>query len=326
MVFEKKFFEEEEREGFLVPELMKRAWAAEMEVLEVVADICNRREITYYAIAGTLLGAVRHQGFVPWDDDIDIALKRPDYNHLISLLKTELPEGFALGGMYAENKRMQDAVPCATQIQVVTDGEYWGVEGHMRRFHGFPFPNMGIDIFPLDYMPRDLELSDIQKVIIGHILLLLYHKSEFSIAEFEEKLQYVETLCSVSLVRDDSLEHQLLKLCDAVAAMYTSEESDYVTIYSYMIPRPNWVFKKEWFDSVVKMPFENTLLPVPQKYHEILTQFYGDYQIPVQGTATHDYPVYKKSEKKLKNMLEERGISLSVTEFCRNFAEKNNRK
>ncbi len=324
MVFGKKYFEAEEREGFLVPELMKRAWAAEMEILEVVADICARHDIQYFADGGTLLGAVRHQGFIPWDDDIDIALRRPDYNRLIPLLKTELPEGLVLSGMYAEEKRLQDAAFTA-QIRVMSDEEYWDLNSHMRRFHAFPFLRIGIDILPLDYVPRDTELVDLQKMIMWQIMRLLDHKGgDFTMENYERQLQYVEELCGVSLVRDDTLNNQLFKLFDAIVSLYNYDEAEEISQYFFWLPNPSRVYKKEWYDTFVMMPFENTAVPVPQKYHEVLTLMYGDYKTPVRGTATHNYPCYKNQEEVLGRKLKERGIAQSVTEFCRNFTEKYN--
>ena len=81
MIFKEDFFLKETRCGFEISEMMKRAWSAELEVLEIVVDICNRNKLQYFADWGTLLGAVRHQGFIPWDDDIDICLKREDYTN-----------------------------------------------------------------------------------------------------------------------------------------------------------------------------------------------------------------------------------------------------
>ena len=85
MHFEEDFFREEEREGFRISSLMKRTWAAEMEVLQGFDEICMANDIQYYAAYGTLLGAVRHKGFIPWDDDIDIWLFREDAMRLNSL-------------------------------------------------------------------------------------------------------------------------------------------------------------------------------------------------------------------------------------------------
>ena len=77
------FFKDEVRHGFLVPEEMKRAWASEMKVLDMLMDFCNKNDLRCFAEYGTLLGAVRHKGFIPWDDDIDVCMLRPDFNYLL---------------------------------------------------------------------------------------------------------------------------------------------------------------------------------------------------------------------------------------------------
>lgn len=65
MKFPESFFQDEYRSGFLVPEMMKRAWAAKLELLQIIIDICHKHNLIYYADYGTLLGAIRHQGFIP---------------------------------------------------------------------------------------------------------------------------------------------------------------------------------------------------------------------------------------------------------------------
>ena len=81
---------------FIIEPMMKYAWAAEIEVLEVVAEICNRHNIQYFADYGTLLGAVRHKGFIPWDDDIDISMFRSDYERFLKIAPAELPSGWQI--------------------------------------------------------------------------------------------------------------------------------------------------------------------------------------------------------------------------------------
>ena len=120
MIFKEDFFLKETRCGFEISEMMKRAWSAELEVLEIVVDICNRNKLQYFADWGTLLGAVRHQGFIPWDDDIDICLKREDYNQLIQILPQELPYGMVMTGMYAKTRRLQEVAE-VPQLRVMAD-------------------------------------------------------------------------------------------------------------------------------------------------------------------------------------------------------------
>ena len=77
--FDESYFEDEIRDGFYIPSMIKRSWAVALDVLSEVDRICQKYDIKYYAEWGTLLGAVRHAGFVPWDDDLDIAMQRNDY-------------------------------------------------------------------------------------------------------------------------------------------------------------------------------------------------------------------------------------------------------
>lgn len=323
MIFEKDFFKEEVRNDFVVSELMKRAWAAEIEVLQVVSDICARHDISYFADWGTLLGAVRHRGFIPWDDDIDISLKRPDYNRLVSCLQTDLPSGFVMTGMYAQEERWQEAAQIPN-IRVMADETYWDFSGYLKRFHAFPFFRIGIDIFPLDYVPRDQGNAECQKTIMQEIGLLIVHdESNCNGFDYSRKLQNMESLCNVKLPRDASLKNALWKLYDFISSLYTYEEADYITGYPFWFNTPRYILSKECYDECILLPFENIFVPAPRRYQEVLTAEYGDYLTPHREGASHTYPFYAEQEKGLTEIFEEQGITQSITEFCRNFAALN---
>ena len=87
MKFTDVYFEDEVRDGFYVSSMMKKAWAAQLEVLYEVQQMCERHHIEFFAEWGTLLGAVRHGGMIPWDDDLDICMLSKEYNRF--LIKNE---------------------------------------------------------------------------------------------------------------------------------------------------------------------------------------------------------------------------------------------
>ena len=196
--FSADYFKTEVRDGFEIPAMMKRAWAARMEVLHVVADVCNKNEIRYFADFGTLLGAVRHKGMIPWDDDIDICVVREEYNRLIEILPYELPYGFVVAGMYADSERLQEAA-FVPHLRVIADETLWNFNDYMRYFHGFPYQRVGIDIFPMDYISRDIGITSVQKQVIrlGIETLRDWDKLEES-GMLDEYVNGFQKLCNVS--------------------------------------------------------------------------------------------------------------------------------
>ena len=107
MQFPDSFFEDEVRDGFYVPALMKRSWAAQMEVLSDIAKVCEKHHILWFADFGTLLGAVRHGGFIPWDDDLDICMLRDGWLRFREIAGRELPEGYYIPQELHEDYRLQ---------------------------------------------------------------------------------------------------------------------------------------------------------------------------------------------------------------------------
>lgn len=291
--FKEEYFEGEYREGFYVESMMKRAWAAQIEVLEVLDQICRKHNIQYFADWGTLLGAVRHKGFIPWDDDIDIAMKREDYQRFLSAFSKEKPEKYCLLSIHTEETWRYP-------FSRITNGNtICYEEKHLQRYHGCPYA-VGIDIFPLDYIPKTDE-AEVQVELLSAILTLLgidqSYKIEFDKEQGEEALLKIEELCGVTIDRNGNVENQLLKLMDRISALYGPQESEELTLMVERCNKRGLKFPKEWYEESLLFPFENVTIPVPKGYDGILKTMYGDYMTPVKNIQVHEYPFYKKQDK-----------------------------
>lgn len=301
MVLKEDFFEGEVREGFYVDSTMKKVWAAEMELLAAVVEICERHDIKYFADWGTLLGTVRHHGYVPWDDDIDIAMLREDYTKFLAVAEKELPPPIWLRTPYT------DSTFDGFHTVIWNSREISFEEEHLKSFHGCPYI-VGIDIFPLDYIPRDVQEAEVWEEIYTIIGVLIDQivREEAQAEEVEEMLKNVESVCNVAIDREKSVKMQLYRLLDAVCGLYNEDECDELTLASLLLrDRRKYRLKKDWYAKTVKMPFENMILSVPGNYDKVLKEMYGDYQKPVKGGADHDYPCYKVQEEALKRYLSE---------------------
>lgn len=327
MIMEKKlefsadYFKTEVRDGFEVPSMMKRAWAAQMEVLHVVADVCNKNEIRYFADFGTLLGAVRHKGMIPWDDDIDICVVREEYNRLIEILPYQLPYGFVVAGMYADSERLQEAA-FVPHLRVIADETLWNFNDYMRYFHGFPYQRVGIDIFPIDYISRDDGFVDIQKNIVRLGIILLRDWDEL----IEQKMldAYLEEfskLCNVNFDKQTNIKNYIWRVIDKISSICDRNESDYCTNFAIWLKNERCWFPKECYNTFIRIPFENFSVNAPKMYDEVLkAEFGGNYMTPIMGGAGHDYPFYGHMEPELLKQIRNVGFKGSVDEFCEEVA------
>lgn len=320
MYFDNSFFEKETRCGFEIPKMMKRAWAAQLEVLKIVADICERNSLAYFADGGTLLGAVRHQGYIPWDDDIDLCLKREDYNRLIKVLPEELPPGMEILGIHAAKDEQYKKITSFSHLYVGTTRDLWDVNEYIRYFHGYPFPIIGIDIFPLDVVPRDRMASRTQSKLISVGVAIASNWEQLKKAgELETRLTQFEKLSGIPVPWELSEEYRrnhIWKMVDALSSLYHEEEGDKLAEYEFLPDYPHWIMEKEWYQEVIFLPFENIEIAAPCGYKQVLQVLYGDYMEFVQGTSCHEYPFYQSMEKDMKVNLEKNGITYSLDEIC----------
>ncbi len=318
--FSADFFKTEVRDGFEIPAMMKRAWAAQMEVLHVVAGVCKNNGIRYFADGGTLLGAVRHKGMIPWDDDIDICVVREEYNRLIQVLPKALPHGFVVAGMYADSERLQKAA-FVPHLRVIADETLWNFNDYMRYFHGFPYQRVGIDIFPMDYISRDIGITNVQRQIIrlGIETLRDWNKLEEN-GMLDEYVNGFQKLCNVSFDNVNNVKNYMWKIIDKISSISYREEADYITNIFYWLDNDNYKMKKECYDYTIELPFENMNIVAPEMYDEVLRAEYGDYMVPVKGAADHDYPFYGHMESELIKQIRNVGFKGSVDEFCEEVA------
>lgn len=299
MEFEESYFQGEEREGFFVEEKMKRAWAAQLEVIKEVERICKKLGTSYYAGYGTLLGAVRHKGFIPWDDDVDIYMLRDDYEKFCGAVLQEAPKGYQLLNLYItpNYKEVLSRLVNATTISFSKE--------RLQKYHGCPYV-VGVDIFPLDFIPRKKEEAKLRQDLYEYVMQVKFRVEKKEEIE-EEWLDQIENLCQIKIHKDRPLLQQLLIIMDRLSSLYHRDESDEVAIlHSYINGFTNSM-KLEWFQNPVWIPFENTEISVPQNYKECTRAIYGDdFMTPMIRRKGHDYPFYAKQDKILQKAMEKK--------------------
>lgn len=289
----------EEREGYYVQSMVKRMWAVQIDMLKEIDAVCKRHDIKYYGWYGTLLGAVRHQGFIPWDDDIDLAMLRKDYERFRYYCKTELPKEWKI------SEKMYGFCILNTDVPRLD-------QKFLDKYHGCPLMT-GIDIFCLDHIPRDKKEEESWLALLGAIYTLFQYWDSFE--EDEEwaegkwlQLKEIEKLTGHHFDYQYPIKEQLTFLAEKIEAVYEDESSDEVANAMWLYEHRHCRYPREEFNRVTEVPFEDIMLPILEDYDLICRVYYGDnYMVPV---IDHAHNIYKEQMGILRDYFKNLGMDL----------------
>lgn len=240
---------------------LRKAQLRMLEILEVVDKICRKHNIDYWIDAGTLLGAVRHGGFIPWDDDVDIAVMRDDYYRIREILQKELP-------------------PNMVFVDWTTDANYFDACGRVKlrdtRIHIPAYryqkeQGMWLDIFPME------SLSTYKEKIWGEKIYgkAFRHAHNEGLAKKKSRLAYRITRIIALLV------YPLASFIINILRR-RGKRTEKIITYGFALCTTSYPqHKREWIFPTQDIQFENIIVRAPHDYDSYLTELYGDYmQIP----------------------------------------------
>lgn len=272
---------------------------AQLDLLIELKRLCEKYEINYFLIGGTLIGAIRHDGFIPWDDDIDVGMLRSDYEKFRVVCAKDLCSEYKLYNWENDNKS-----PLPFLKLKITGTHYREELAENTDMNDEIF----IDIFPFDNAPDSLFLQTLQASSIYLIRKILLLKCGFSIDRGNriKKLLYsiLKTISSIASVPFWK------KCCTSIMNAYNNRETSEVVnmcgAYSYK----KELKKKELLTKTVPHLFEKQFFSVPEQYDTYLREIYGDYmELPPQDERIGRHGVSFVDLGKYKIKCQEIGVN-----------------
>lgn len=265
--------ETETRHGYTIPSSMKKVWAVQMELLNKLLEVCEKHQLKIWADGGTLLGTVREHGYIPWDDDIDMAMLRDDYDKLISIAQKEFEAPYHFQSGYTEEKYPRG------HAQLRKDGT-----AAINRYDIFQNFHQGIfiDVFVYDEVPDDKQELDsfINQIDKNLKDLKLFCDYKFSFLHPLISIQNYLIYHSI----DKKGFHNAFKNFDE---LLKSKHGENVACVGFSLELNRFLRKKSLYENTVLLPFEDMMMPVPIGYDTILKTQYGDYMKPAKDSSYH---------------------------------------
>lgn len=262
---QKNFLTPETKCEFLISEKRKKIWKIQIELIQALDSICKKYHLRYFASNGTLLGVIRHRGFVPWDDDVDIVMPRPDYQKLIEVAERELAAPLLL------HTPMNDPVYYRNYIRLRNcNTTAIPLKDLNRRSRNGIF----IDIFPIDGCPENIFIRKWQffsTAIYSAMANTYIYYPNFEKYRWMRKAAY----CVANIYCKVFSYPGLIRRLETIRSR--TEYDDAQIVYIITHGARYMVFPRLYFENVEWMDFEYIKLPVPNAYDEILKCHYGNY-------------------------------------------------
>ena len=276
------------------PEILDKLHAVHIQILTDFINVCRKHNLDYFVAYGTAIGAVRHKGFIPWDDDVDVAMLREDYEKFLQIFSQELDDKYNL-------------------LTPEKDSRYACTVTHLQRkgtvFVSETSKNLKceqciyIDIFPLDYVAKGRIRSFCQGLSANFWgkLLFLAGSSEPVILYngILGELMSIGCKCIHFGIKILHLSPRILYQKHKKAATrynFSKKRSKFVTSFEYMGGLKDKIVKNDIFP-LKEVPFENIKVNIPKNNHEFLSKVYGDYmKIPEKAKQINHMPLVIKFE------------------------------
>lgn len=246
----------------------------ELEIVKAVLEICKKHDLKVMMIGGTFLGAVRHKGFIPWDDDVDLGFSRKDYETFLQVAPQELPQGYFL--KYFKTDPDMPYYPA----QVVDPSfEILDVSAQKEKIR-----SAWIDLFPLDGMPKNRIRFFIHKYRLLYLRMMLKFSQFSQVVAVDLPHRPLHERILIAVGKHLHLESRLdtrkrMELIDRSLKKFPYETAheiiNFMGAYKF-----RELFPRSVFDDLVEYPFETLTLLGQRDYDKVLSQLYGDYMTP----------------------------------------------
>ncbi|MCR4874148.1 MAG: LicD family protein [Clostridia bacterium] len=260
-----------------------------LKAAETVKSICEDNGLEIFMGGGTLLGAIRHKGFIPWDDDIDLYMKRPDYDKFIEIMRQNNNGRYRLECHEIDKNYLY---PFGKFIDTNTILKEKGADSGIEM-------GLYVDIFPIDGLGADVKAAKKQmKKINPYIVMNL----SLLVEPFRKGVPFTKNM-AIAMIRVVAKMFggdKLQKKISAIAHACSYETSVYAGQYMEATGDKRIFNKQEIYEDLKPMKFENTTFLATQNWDKYLSQTYGDYMTPPpkdKQVFTHAYKLYIKEEE-----------------------------